>query len=39
MASRFGTFSKDEIKALNEAVIQTTSKKATNFSLSMLTSR
>ena len=39
MASRFETFSKDEICALNEAVVQTTTKKATNFGLSALTGR
>ena len=39
MASRFETFSKDEIWALNEVVVQTTTKKATNFGLSVLTGR
>ena len=39
MASRFERFSKDEIWVLNEAVVQTTTKKATNFGLSVLTGR
>ena len=39
MASRFETFSKDEIWALNEAVVQTTAKEAMNFGLSVLTGR
>ena len=39
MASRFETFLKDEIWALNEVVVQTTTKKATNFGLPVLTGR
>ena len=34
MASRFETFWEDEIWAINEAVVQTNTKKATTFSLS-----
>ena len=37
MVSRFQTFSNDEIWAKNEAVVQTDTKKATNFGLSVLT--
>ena len=33
MASRLKTFSEDEICAINEVVVQTNTKKATNFSL------
>ena len=32
MASRFETFSEDEICVINEAVVQTNTKKPTNFS-------
>ena len=39
MASRFDTFSKDEIRAINEAAIQTNTKKATNFGWSLFTGR
>ena len=39
MASRFETFSEDEIWAINEAVMQTNTKKATNFGLSVFTGR
>ena len=39
MASRFETFSEDEIWAINEAVVQTNTKKATNFGLSVFTGR
>ena len=39
MASRFETFSEDEICAINEAVVQTNTKKATNFGLSVFTGR
>ena len=39
MASRFKTFSEDEIRAINEAVVQTNIKKATNFGLLVFTSR
>ena len=35
MASRFETFLEDEICAINEAVVQTNAKKATNFGLSV----
>ena len=38
MAPRFETFSEDEICAINVAVIQTNTKKATNFGLSVFTS-
>ena len=38
MASRFETFSKDEICLINVAVIQTNTKMATNFGLSVFTS-
>ena len=38
MASRFETFSEDEICLINVAVIQTNTKKATNFGLSVFTS-
>ena len=37
MASRLKTFSEDEISAINEAVAQTNTSKATNFSLFVLT--
>ena len=37
MASRFETFSEDAICAINEAVAQTNTKKATNFGLSEFT--
>ena len=37
MASRFKTFSVDEIWAINEAVVQRNTKKATNFGLSVFT--
>ena len=36
MASRFETFSEHEMK-INEAVVQTNNKKATNFALSVST--
>ena len=39
MASRFETFSKDEIYAINEAFVQINTKKATNFGLSLFTGR
>ena len=39
MASRFETFSEDEICAINEAVVQTNTKKATNFGFSVFTGR
>ena len=39
MASRLKTFSEDEIFAINEAVVQTNTKKATNFGLSVFTGR
>ena len=39
MASRFDTFSEDEIWAIHEIVIQTNTTKATNFGLSVLSSR
>ena len=35
MASRFEKFSEDETCAINEAVVQTNTKKATNFGLSV----
>ena len=35
----FETFSKDEICAINEAVVQNNTKKATNFGFSMFTGR
>ena len=38
MASRFETFSEDKICLINVAVIQTNTKKATNFGLSTFTS-
>ena len=34
MASRFETFSKDEILAINEAVVEANTKKSTNFGFS-----
>ena len=37
MASRLQTFSKDEILAVNEAVVETNTKKATNSGLSVFT--
>ena len=37
MASRFETFSEQEIWPINEAVVQTNTKKATNFALSVST--
>ena len=39
MASHFETFLEDEICAINEAVAQTNTKKATNFDLSVFTGR
>ena len=39
MASRFETFSEHEICAINIAVIQTNTKKATNFALSVSTGK
>ena len=39
MASRFETFLEDEIWAINEAVVQTNTKKATIFGLSVFTGR
>ena len=39
MASRFETFLRDEICAINEAVLQRNTKKATNFDLSVFTGR
>ena len=39
IASRFETFLEDEIWAINEAVMQTNTKKATNFGLSVFTGR
>ena len=39
MASRFERFSEDEIWEINEAVVQTNTKKATNVSLSVFTGR
>ena len=39
MASRFEIFSEDEICAINEAVILSNTKKATNFGLSLFTGR
>ena len=37
MASRFKTFSEDEIGAINEGVVQTNTKKLTTFGLSVFT--
>ena len=37
MASRLKTFSEDEIFAINEAVVQTNTSKATKFSLFLFT--
>ena len=37
MASRFEKFSEDGIRAINEEVVQTNTKKATNISLSVFT--
>ena len=39
MAPRFETFSEDEIWPINETVVQTNTKKATNFGLSVFTGR
>ena len=39
MASRFETFSEDEISAINEAFVQTNTKKARNFCFSVFTGR
>ena len=39
MASRFETFSEDGICAMNEAVVQTYTKKATKFGLSVFTGK
>ena len=39
MASRFETFSKDVMCAINEAVLQTNTKKATSFGFSVFTGR
>ena len=39
MASRFETFWEDEICAINEAVVQKSTKKVTNFGLSVFTGR
>ena len=39
MASRFEKFLEDKIWAINEAVVQTNTKKATNFSLTVFTGR
>ena len=39
MASRFATFSKDEILAINEAAVPTNTKKETKFGLSVFTGR
>ena len=39
MASRFETFSEDEICAINEAFVQTNTKKGTNFGFSVFTDR
>ena len=39
MASRFETFSEEEIFAINEAVVKTNTKKATKFGLSVFTGR
>ena len=39
MASPFQEFSEDEIWAINGAVVQTNTKKATNFGLSVFTGR
>ena len=39
MASRFETFSEDEILAINKVVLQTNAKKGTNFGLPMFTGR
>ena len=39
MASRFETFSEDDVCAINEAVEQTNTKKVTNFGLSLFTAR
>ena len=39
MASRSKTFSEDEIWAITEAVVQTNTKKATNFGLLVFTGR
>ena len=39
MASRYKTFSKHEIWAINKAVVPTNTKKATNFGLSVFSGR
>ena len=39
MASRFETFFEDDILAINEAVVETNTKKATHFGLSVFTGR
>ena len=39
MESRFETLSEDEICAINEAVVQTNTKKARNFGFSVFTGR
>ena len=39
MASRLETFSEDEIWAINETVVQTNNKTATNFGFSLLTGK
>ena len=39
MASRFKTFSEDEICAINKAVVQTNTKKATKIGFSVFTGR
>ena len=39
MESHFKTFSEDEICAINEAVVQTNTKKVTNFGLSVFTAK
>ena len=40
MASRFMTFSKDRIRAMNyEAIVQSNTRKVTNFDLSLFTGR
>ena len=39
MASRFETFSEDEICVINEAVVQANTKKATDFGSSVFTGR
>ena len=39
MESHFETFSEDKICAINEEVVQTNTKKVTNFGLSVFTDR